>query len=94
MQRAWDHPIGLILPAPLQFQNEKLNNSLTKAKQHGETAIRDANTKLQDSQAALKKGKDDLAGLQRGYNELLNITQNLAREIAAYRQLLEGAEYR
>lgn len=77
-----------------KYQNEKLNNSLTKAKQHGETAIRDANTKLQDSQAALKKGKDDLAGLQRGYNELLDITQNLAREIAAYRQLLEGAEYR
>ncbi|XP_028730171.1 keratin, type II cytoskeletal 3-like [Peromyscus leucopus] len=77
-----------------KYQNEKLNNSLTKAKQHGETAIRDANTKLQDSQAALKKGKDDLAGLQRGYNELLDITQNSAREIAAYRQLLEGAEYR
>ncbi|XP_059103960.1 keratin, type II cytoskeletal 3-like [Peromyscus eremicus] len=75
-------------------QNEKLNNSLTKAKQRGETAIRDANTKLRDSQAALKKGKDDLAGLRRDYNELLDVTLNLDMEIAAYRQLLEGAEYR
>ncbi|XP_052603351.1 keratin, type II cytoskeletal 3-like [Peromyscus californicus insignis] len=75
-------------------QNEKLNNSLTRAKQCGETAIRDANTKLRDSQAALKKGKDDLAGLRRDYNELLDVTLNLDMEIAAYRQLLEGAEYR
>ncbi|XP_036063531.1 keratin, type II cytoskeletal 3-like [Onychomys torridus] len=75
-------------------QNEKLSKSLMKAKQCGETATRDANTKLQDSQAALKKGKDDLAGLQRDYNELLDATVNLDMEIAAYHQLLEGAEYR
>ncbi|OBS77353.1 hypothetical protein A6R68_16194 [Neotoma lepida] len=75
-------------------QNERLQKSLMEAEQYGETAIRDANTKLQDSQAALKKGKDDLAGLRRDYSKLLDVTKILDMEIAAYRQLLDSAEYR
>lgn len=68
--------------------------SIKETEKHGETALRDANTKLQDSQVALKKGKDDLVGLRRDYQKLLDVTITLDTEIAAYRQLLKGAEYR
>lgn len=67
---------------------------ITEAEERGETAPRDANTKLQDSQVALKKGKDDLVRLRRDYQGLLDVTITLDTEIAAYRQLLKGAEYR
>lgn len=68
--------------------------SILEAEERGETALRDANTKLQDSQVALKKGKDDMVRLRRDYQGLLDVTITLDTEIAAYRQLLKGAEYR
>lgn len=67
---------------------------MVETEQNGETVIRYANIKLQDSQAALKKDKDDLDGLLRDYQQLLETTMTLDTEITAYRQLLEGAEYR
>ncbi|XP_027253664.1 keratin, type II cytoskeletal 3 [Cricetulus griseus] len=75
-------------------RNEKLNSVVVETEQNGETVIRYANIKLQDSQAALKKDKDDLDGLLRDYQQLLETTMTLDTEITAYRQLLEGAEYR
>ncbi|XP_040610166.1 keratin, type II cytoskeletal 3 [Mesocricetus auratus] len=75
-------------------QREKLERAIMKTEQRGETAIGYANTKLQDSEAALKKGKDDLDGLLRDYQQLSEITMTLDMEISAYHQLLEGAEYR
>uniref|UniRef100_A0A8C2M083 IF rod domain-containing protein n=1 Tax=Cricetulus griseus TaxID=10029 RepID=A0A8C2M083_CRIGR len=77
-----------------QTKNEKLNSVVVETEQNGETVIRYANIKLQDSQAALKKDKDDLDGLLRDYQQLLETTMTLDTEITAYRQLLEGAEYR
>ncbi|XP_049986545.1 keratin, type II cytoskeletal 3-like [Alexandromys fortis] len=74
-------------------QNEKLVTSITETEPHGETALRDANTKLQDSPVTLKKGKDDLVRLWRDYQKLLDVTITLDTEIAAYCQLLKGAEY-
>lgn len=68
--------------------------SITETEQHEETALRDANTKRQDSQVAPKKGKDDLVRLRRDYQKLLDVTITLDIETAAYRQLLKGAEYR
>lgn len=68
--------------------------SITEAQQHGETALRDANTKLQDSQDFLRKAEDNLARQIMTYRELLDVKMNLDGEIAAYGQLLEGAEHR
>ncbi|XP_021484100.2 keratin, type II cytoskeletal 3-like [Meriones unguiculatus] len=74
-------------------QSTKLQMSIMEAEQLGETAIRDANTKLQDAQAALRKAEDDLARLTMTYWELLDVKMNLDGEITAYGQLLEGAEH-
>lgn len=68
--------------------------SITEAQQHGETTLRDANTKLQDSQDFLRKAEDNLARQIMTYRELLDVKMNLDGEIAAYGQLLEGAEHR
>uniref|UniRef100_A0A452F017 Keratin 76 n=1 Tax=Capra hircus TaxID=9925 RepID=A0A452F017_CAPHI len=75
-------------------QNANLQNAIADAEQRGELALKDANAKLQELQAALQQAKDDLARLVCDYQELMNIRLALDVEIATYCKLLERLGYR
>ncbi|KAH0629122.1 hypothetical protein JD844_010956, partial [Phrynosoma platyrhinos] len=71
-----------------------LQTSICEVEQHGDHALKDAQEKHSDLQAALQKAKDDLASMLKDYHDLLSVKMALDIEIATYKTLLEGEEIR
>ncbi|VCX39184.1 unnamed protein product, partial [Gulo gulo] len=78
----------------LKNQRAALEVANTDAEQRGELAIKDANAKVAELEAALLRAKKDMAQHLCKYQELMNVKLALDIKIATYRKLLEGEESR
>ncbi|KPP69900.1 Krt4 protein-like [Scleropages formosus] len=75
-------------------QRSTLELQITTAEQDGEKNVMDAKLKIKKVEEALQKAKQDMAHQVRQYQDLMNVKLALDIEIATYRKLLEGEEYR
>ncbi|KAM9071666.1 LOW QUALITY PROTEIN: keratin, type II cytoskeletal 72-like [Megaptera novaeangliae] len=90
----WIQRIRLEIGIKRQCSN--LEMAIANAEQWGDWALKDAQVKLDELEAALLQSKQELARMLREYQELPWMSTKLALdlEIATYCQLLEGEECR
>ncbi|XP_067314567.1 keratin, type II cytoskeletal 8 [Pseudorasbora parva] len=78
----------------IKGQHSKNELQIKEAEERGQLAVKDAQLRLQELEAALLRAKQDMARQVREYQSLMNIKLALDIEIATYRKLLEGEESR
>ncbi|XP_074486102.1 keratin, type II cytoskeletal 8-like isoform X1 [Sebastes fasciatus] len=78
----------------VKAQRNNLESQIAESEERGEIAVQDAKLRIRDLQEALQRAKHDMALQVRQYQELMNTKLALDIEIATYRKLLEGEEYR